>query len=173
MNIKELESFCSAAQLLSFSQAAKSLNIGQPTVTKQIRKLEAELGRELFNRNARPVQLTEAGETLRQIALPLIEGLRNFQERGAKIQSSPVSVACPHGFTNELLLRAVQSFRERFPQCQLRIRVGTKAEVLRMVSDGEVDLAVVPNPDDLKNLVFQPLTASERVLITPLDHPLR
>jgi DNA-binding transcriptional LysR family regulator len=173
MDIRELESFCSAAHLRSFSRAARALKVGQSTVTKHIQKLEAELGKELFHRGERPVQLTAAGISLMRIAAPLIDGLRRFAEAGTgSAPTRPISVGCAHGFMNDVLLKTVRAFRDLVPHCPIHVRVGTKPEVLDMVLNGTVDLGITPNPDRLSGLAFQPIAASERVAITPLDHPL-
>jgi len=173
MDIRELESFCTAAHLRSFSRAAKALKVGQSTVTKHIQKLESELGKELFHREKRPAQLTAAGVSLMRIAVPLIDGLRRFAQAGTgQAETRPIAVGCAHGFMNEMLLKTVRTFRDRVPHCPIHIRVGTKPEVLDMVLNGVVDLGVTPNPDRLSGLAFQPIAASERVVLTPLDHPL-
>ncbi len=173
MDIRELESFCTAAHLRSFSRAAKALKVGQSTVTKHIQKLETELGKELFHREERPVQLTAAGISLMRIAAPLIDGLRRFAEAGTgQAPARPITVGCAHGFMNDMLLKTVRAFRDRVPHCPIHIRVGTKPEVLDMVLNGTVDMGITPNPDRLSGLAFQPIAASERVVITPLDHPL-
>jgi DNA-binding transcriptional LysR family regulator len=149
------------------------LKVGQSTVTKHIQKLESELGRELFHRSERPVQLTAAGISLMRIAAPLIDGLKRFAGEGkAEMPARPIRVGCAHGFMNELLLKTVRAFRDRVPHCPIHIRVGTKPEVLDMVLNDMVDLGVTPNPDQLSGLAFQPIAASERVVITPPDHPL-
>lgn len=173
MDVRELESFCTAANLRSFSNAAKALKVAQSTVSKHIHKLETELGRELFYRNERPVQLTAAGILLMRIATPLVDGLRRFADSGAAIDSGrPIIVGCAHGFMNEMLLHTVRKFRDQVPQSAIRIRVGTKPEILDMVLNGVVDFGITPNPDRLSGLSFQPIAASERVVITPPDHPL-
>ena len=75
MELRELRSFCVAARLRSISKAAEELDIGQPTVTTHVKKLEAELGTDLFDRVKRPIQLTLAGRTLFDLATPLLEGM--------------------------------------------------------------------------------------------------
>lgn len=173
MDLKELESFCEAAKLRSFSRAAKVLRQRQPTVTKHIQKLEAELHLELFRREERPVQLTSAGANLLRVAAPLVEGIKSFIDGGKESPPSPpVVVACAHGFMNEVLLKSVRGFREQMPHSLIRIRIGVKPEIMKMVQTGEVELAITLNPGEQKGIAFQPMAASERVLITPRDHPL-
>lgn len=173
MELRELRSFCAAARVHSISRAAQELGLGQPTVTTHIKKLEEELGMVLFDRVKRPIQLTLAGDRLSTIATPLIEGIDSLaamtsvaEERG------PVQIASTPDIIPHTLIRVVRVFLARFPQVHLRIRSGTRAEVLQLVKDGEVDLGVVQHPEKSEGLDFQGLFLYERVLITPLDHPL-
>ncbi|MDA0769611.1 MAG: LysR family transcriptional regulator [Chloroflexi bacterium] len=173
MELRELRSFCTAARIHSISKAAQELGLGQPTVTTHIKKLEEELGMVLFDRVKRPIQLTLAGDRLAAIATPLVEGIDSLaamttvaEERG------PVRIASTPDIIPHTLIRVVRVFLARFPQVHLKIRSGTREEVLHMVQDGEVDLGVVQHPEKSEGLDFQGLFLYERVLITPLDHPL-
>ena len=71
----ELRTFCAVAKLGSISGAARALNLGQPAVTKRLKKLEEEVGMEMIHRGKRPVQLTTAGAVLLEMAGPLVEGM--------------------------------------------------------------------------------------------------
>ena len=173
MELRELRSFCTAARVHSISKAAQELGLGQPTVTTHIQKLEEELGMVLFDRIKRPIQLTLAGDRLADIATPLVEGIDSLaamttvaEERG------PVQIASTPDIIPHTLIRVVRVFLARFPQVHLRIRSGTREEVLNMVHDGEVDLGVVQHPEKSSGLDFQGLFLYERVVITPIDHPL-
>ena len=75
MELRQLRSFTTAARLRSVTRAAEQLDIGQPTVTTHIKKLEKELGKVLFDRVRRPIQLTRAGAALAHLATPLVEGI--------------------------------------------------------------------------------------------------
>ena len=76
MELKELRTFTTAARLRSISKAAEQLEIGQPTATTHIKKLEDEIGALLFDRVKRPIQLTLAGTTLARLATPLLDGIQ-------------------------------------------------------------------------------------------------
>jgi DNA-binding transcriptional LysR family regulator len=173
MEIRELKSFAAAARLRSVSRAAEQLQLGQPTVTTHIKKLENEMGVSLFDRVKRPIQLTLAGETLAQLVTPLIEGIDSLAVRTLDLEEEgPVTVASTPDIIPHTMLRAVTAFRTQHPRLHLRIRSRTRFDVLRMVSDGEADLGVMPGPDRAPELEFEPLFVYERVLITPLGHPL-
>jgi DNA-binding transcriptional LysR family regulator len=173
MELRELRSFCAAARVHSISKAAQELGLGQPTVTTHIKKLEEELGMVLFDRVKRPIQLTLAGDRLSSIATPLVEGIDSLATMTHEAeQRGPVQIASTPDIIPHTLIRVVRVFLARFPQVHLKIRSGTRAEVLQMVKDGDVDLGVVQHPEKSEGLDFLGLFLYERVLITPLEHPL-
>jgi DNA-binding transcriptional LysR family regulator len=173
MELRELRSFCTAAKLRSISKAAQELGLGQPTVTTHIKKLEEELGMVLFDRVKRPIQLTLAGERLSEIATPLVEGIDSLASMTSMAEErGPVYIASTPDIIPHTLIRVVRVFLERYPQVHLRIRSGTRTEVLQMVEDGDVDLSVVQHPERSEGLDFEGLFLYERVLITPPGHQL-
>ena len=173
MELRELRSFCTAAKLRSISKAAESLDIGQPAVTGHVKRLEEEFGTVLFDRVKRPIQLTLAGTTLFKLAAPLVEGLDGLLAGVSKSEEEgPVRVASTFDIIPHALLRVVKVFLSVYPHIHLRVRSGNWKQVLQMVADGEVDLGIVPGPGNGGEFDFRGLFPYERVLITPLGHPL-
>ena len=162
-----------AAKLRSISKAAEQLGSGQPTVTTHVKKLEEELGTVLFDRVRRPIQLTSAGAALAKLAAPLVEGIDALAASAAQAaDEGPISVAATYDIIPHVLLQAVKGFQSTHPHVHLRIRSGHRDDVVRMVREREVDFGVVPGPERSQDLDFQGLFRYERVLITPLGHPL-
>ena len=173
MDVKELRSFSIAARLRSISRAAELLDVGQPTVSTHIKKLEQELGTPLFDRIRRPIRLTLAGEKLLELAGPLVEGIESLATDTQQAQSEgPVTVGATANLMSHFLLRAVEAFRDENPRVHLRLRSRLRSEMIDMVSQGDVDFGIVPGMDPNPDLEFQALFPYERLLITPLDHPV-
>ena len=173
MELRELRSFCTAARLKSITKAAEHLNVGQPTVTTHIKKLERELGTVLFDRVRRPIQLTASGRALADLATPLVDGIDSLEAMTSEAEDrEPVHIASTPDIIVHTLLRAVRVFIARFPEVHFHIRSRTRAEVLRVVAEGEADLGIVEHPERDEAFEFQGLFVYERVLITPLNHPL-
>ena len=173
MELRQLRSFCTAARLRSIVRTAESLEMGQPTVTKHIKKLEQEMGTVLFDRVRRPIQLTPAGAALARLATPLVEGIEALAANTSLAEEEgPVSVASTHDIISHALLSGVRTFLQMHPHTHLLIRSGLIQEVLQMVEQGEVDLGLIPAPERSEGYDFVGLFADERVLITPLGHPL-
>ncbi|MBM3944345.1 MAG: LysR family transcriptional regulator [SAR202 cluster bacterium] len=173
MELRELRSFCTAAKLKSISRAAEQLGVGQPTVTTHIKKLEEELGVQLFDRIKRPIQLTPAGAALVQLAMPLVEGIDGLAAHAGIVeQEAPVRVAATHEMIPHTLVQAVRVFLKTHPHVHLRIAAGRREDIMHMVEEGEADIGLVPSPERGSDFEFLPLLPYERVLVTPLGHPL-
>ena len=173
MELRELKSFVTAAKLRSISKAAKELNIGQPTVTTHIKKLERELSVPLFDRVTRPIRLTLTGQTIYELSNPLLEGIDSLssiislaEERG------PVTIASTPDIIPHTLLNIVQKFNESYPAVYLRIQSANRNEVTNLVRTGEVDIGIIQHPERGDDLSFEPLFLYERVLIAPKGHEL-
>ena len=173
MELKELRSFCATARLQSITKAAEYLNIGQPTVTIHIRKLERELNLELLDRVKRPVSVTPAGATLARLASSHVDAIDSLGSRTLKAEADrAVSVGSVHDLIPHTLLRLVREFRTRNPGAQINIRSGLSNNIRDYVIEGGVEIGFVSRPMKSPQLDYQSLFSYERVLITPHDHPL-
>ena len=162
-----------AARLRSISRAAERLGIGQPTVTTHIKKLERELNTILFDRVKRPIQLTLAGRRLSELASPLVEGIDALADTTAEAEErGPVVLAATPDIIPHTLLRVVRVFQVRHPHIHLTIKSATRIQVSQMISEGEADIGIIQHYDRDDAFAFEGLFVYERVLITPIDHPL-
>ncbi len=95
MELREVTSFFHVAHLRSVSKAARKLELGQPTVTTHLRKLESEFGITLFDRIKRPIQLTSEGASFLGLITPIVESVDTWKSRwttrrdGAPLWSAP------------------------------------------------------------------------------------
>ncbi|MBI4312512.1 MAG: LysR family transcriptional regulator [Chloroflexi bacterium] len=173
MELRELRSFCAAAKLRSISKAAEQLGIGQPTMTTHVKKLEDELGVQLFDRVKRPIQLTLAGARLADLASPLLDGIESLVAMTAQAEAQgPIRIASTHEIIAYSLLKVIKVFQAEYPHVLIRLRGASQAEVLQRVEEGEADFGVIPAPHRRASLDFHGLFPYERVLITPKGHPL-
>jgi DNA-binding transcriptional LysR family regulator len=174
MELRELVSFYHVARLSSVSKAARTLEVGQPTVTTHLRKLEAEFGITLFDRIKRPIQLTLEGATLLELVTPVVEAVDTLktQMNYAEHRGSFVVAGYPDLVTH-YLPKSIQSFTARYPQVRIRLLARSYTPLIQMVKSGEIDLALCsPPPDEDTTLSFQELFHYNMVLLTPPDHPL-
>ena len=131
------------------------------------------MGAALFDRSKRPIRLTPSGTALLDLAAPLVEGIDDLVDSTTQAeQESLITVATTNDMVAHTLLRTVTVFLHRHPHTRLRIRAAYMDEIVEMVRSGEMDLGLIPYPGRSEELDFTGLFAYERVLITPLDHPL-
>ena len=174
MQIPQLVSFYHVARLRSITKAARMLQLGQPTVTTHLRKLEDELGVVLFDRIHRPIQLTSKGATILEMIAPVVNGLaalRTYIDNSG--QQGSLTIAAYSELVLHQLPDIVQAFRARYPDVLIRLISRSHSEMVQMTKSGEVDLALstansVPDP----HLDFVELFQSSTMLITPPGHEL-
>lgn len=173
MDLTHLRAFVKVADLGSVTRAAEALSQTQPAVSGQIAKLEHEVGRALFERLARGVRLTAAGQLFRDKVEPI---LRQLDEAKAALAVDPdagrVTVAAIPTVAPYLLPAVLTAFAAEYPKARLEVMELTTAECRRHLTDGALDLAVLatPVPDDA--LVVEPLFEEELRLAVPTGHRL-
>ena len=122
LRLEGLRAFESVARLLSFSAAAQELNLSQPAVSRQIKALEAELGGALFSRGTRHVELSDAGQTLQQAVLPLLDRLdRTVRDIRIRRGRRQVSLSTFASFATLWLLPRLMDFQAAHPDIDIRI----------------------------------------------------
>ena len=174
MELRELISFYHVARVRSVSKAAKTLELGQPTVTTHLRKLEDEFGITLFDRIKRPIQLTSEGVTLLELVTPVVisvDALKTQMDYSER-RGSFVVGAYPDLVTHHLP-KGIQRFRDDYPDVRIRLLARSYNPLIQLVRSGEIDLAFCssPPPDD-GSLQFKELFQYNTVLLTPPNHAL-
>jgi DNA-binding transcriptional LysR family regulator len=175
MEMHQLSYFESVSRHLHFTRAAEELNVAQPSVSQQIRKLETELGAPLFHRMKRHVALTEAGVTFlphARAVLQRVEEARLEVQELSGLRKGTLAVGAPPSVGTHLLPRALASFSQRHPGITLAFREAGSRTLLKLLEDGELDLAVVIQPIRHSVLETLPLLEEELLLAVPGQHPL-
>jgi DNA-binding transcriptional LysR family regulator len=175
MEMHQLTYFESVSRHLHFTRAAEELNVAQPSVSQQIRKLEAELGAPLFHRMKRHVALTEAGKTFlphaRAVLQRLEEARLEVQELSG-LRKGTLAVGAPPSVGTHLLPRALAVFSRRHPGIALAFREAGSRTLLALLEEGELDMAVVIQPIRHPALETRALLEEELLLAVPRQHPL-
>ena len=174
MELRELISFYHVARLRSVSKAARVLELGQPTVTTHLRKLEDEFGITLFDRIKRPIQLTSEGVILLELVTPVVEAVDTLktQMHYAERRGS-FTVGAYHDLVMHHLPKAIQKVRSDFPDVRIRLVARPYATLIQLIKSGEIDLGLCsPPPADDTSLQYQAVFDFNVVLMTPPGHPL-
>ncbi|HWE62718.1 MAG TPA: LysR family transcriptional regulator [Chloroflexota bacterium] len=174
MELHHLRYFVAIADRLSFSRAAEDLTITQPSLSRQMRDLEAELGAPLFNREGRSISLTAAGAAFLPAARATLAEAERARRRVRDVlsaQGGSLMVGCSPQTAATVLAPLLGRWRTAHPNVQVRIVEDGALELIMMLEDGRLDLAVVPLdlPHPLATVPF--LTAHIRA-VAPRGHPL-
>jgi len=174
--IKQLRAFCFAAQAGSISKAAERLFLSQPSVSLQIQALERELGITLFERRGPRIRLTPDGETLYELAQPLVEGVdalpTRFAAHSQRLQSGRLDIAAGESTTLYLLPDLIRQFMDQHPAVHVKLHNLQGKELCQAIRQDEVDFAVgsmLDLPDDIN---YRAVYSYALSLITPPEHPL-
>jgi len=175
MQMHQLTYFESVSRHLHFTRAAEELNVAQPSVSQQIRKLEAELGAPLFHRMKRHVALTEAGKTFlphARAVLQRVEEARLEVQELSGLRRGTLAVGTTPSVGTYLLPRALAAFSRRHPGIALAFREAGSRTLLNLLEAGELDMAVVIQPIRHPALETLSLLEEELLLAVPRQHPL-
>lgn len=140
MNLKQLTYFCAIAEEKSISKAARKLNVAQPPVSRQIALLEDELGAQLFLRNNKGVELTEAGKSLYRQSQNLFQNFRimvdSVRDIGSGVRGT-LKIGTVYSNV-PLVLPHLKQYHEQFPEVELYFRLGSPKDLLQDLSRGEL-----------------------------------
>lgn len=176
--LHHLRDFVAIAKAGSARSAARAVGLSQPALTRSLSELEQELGVGLFERHARGMTLTAAGDRfLVRASAALEEVRRGFEEVGqtqGRMQGS-VAVALASAVVFTTLPAACQAFRRECPEVRLRVVEGLFPAVEPRLRDGRLDFYMGPRPERAlaSSYRVELLFRNERVVVGRKDHPLR
>ncbi|MCQ0024102.1 LysR family transcriptional regulator [Streptomyces somaliensis DSM 40738] len=176
MDLRQLEYFVAVAEERNFTRAAERVHISQSGISARIRGLEQELGAELFDRSARTVALTAAGEAALEharAALAAADALGRAVGEVTGLVRGRLSLGMVVGCTLTPLFDALAAFHGAHPGVEVLLREDDSDRLVDAVRTGALDLALVgtpaPPPEDLGSLV---LVSERLVAAVPAGHPL-
>jgi len=178
IDLKHLRTFIAVAEELSFRKAAKRLNLTQPPVSLQIKRLEEELSVQLIDRGGRKkMQLTKAGKILLKGARETLRVAERTAESVALYsegKSGHLRIGHTDDFQNGLLPRTLAKYHTEFPGVRVSLQQRPSARVTQQLLDGELDLGFVclPIPRLDTSILMQSLPSTPIVAIVPSSHRL-
>jgi DNA-binding transcriptional LysR family regulator len=176
LELSELRSFLVLADHLHFGEAAESLHLTQPALTKQIHKLEAKVEGTLLVRGYRRVSLTPAGEILRDRARGLLREAEMAEEM-TRLAVHGRAGLLRIGFGIASLAAGLPDiltqFRERFPAVQVSMRDMSTPDQIAALEQGDIDVGFVRLPVDRPDLVTVPVLEERLVAAIPQGMPYR
>ena len=174
MDLKQIEYFVRVAELGSFTRASISLDIAQPALSRQIRLLEVELRQNLLTRNGRGAVPTEAGKLLLEHGRGILHQVTLTREelgaaRGAL--AGRVSIGLPPSLSKLITVPLVKAFAAELPKAQISLTEGFSILMHEGLRVGNLDMAVLYNPERSAELEMTTLREDELALISPAALP--
>jgi DNA-binding transcriptional LysR family regulator len=172
--LPHLETFARAAELGSFTAAARDLGMTQSAVSQRLSALARELGTPLFRRERGQLLLTDAGRRLHEYARRILDLHRDARAEvtGRTTPLSGQLTLAASSVPGEHLLPSVLSaFHKKHPHVQVRVGVTDTRAVLRQVEQGRADLGLVGGKSDNPSLEFRSFACDRMALIVPAGHP--
>jgi len=179
MNLRWITLFATVAEEGSFTQASAKLNIAQPWLSAQIRKLEYELGIELLVRENMGVRVSKAGEQLLPHAQQLAESARLFRETARSLgedRSREVMLGCHIPLIDIPPLKAVTLlFNERYKNFGLAVSAAPPSELLKALEETRIDIALLPAEfaDSVPEIQSIPVGDAKLYLLVPTGQKIK
>jgi DNA-binding transcriptional LysR family regulator len=174
MELRHLRYFVAVAEALSFTKAAESLRTAQPSLTRQIRALEEELGVRLLHRTKQQVSLTDEGRSflvdakrLLTLADEIVESVRRLSRH----EVSALNVGYVTNLFYDLLPITLASFRTLFPTVSINLFDMSCGDQLRALEDGKLDLGFVGlhAPIEMRSLHLRVIASYKTIVALPKD----
>ncbi|MBD5403063.1 LysR family transcriptional regulator [bacterium] len=174
MEFRVLKYFLETAREGSITRAAQILHVTQPTMSKQLKDLERELGKQLFVRSNYSVQLTEAGILLKERAEDIIDMVEKTKAEFKTlddITSGDIYVGSAESDSVKFFVRAVKSLQAKYPNIKCHIRSGNINDVTQKLDKGLLDFAIIMKYVDLNkyNYINVPVSDQWGVLMRKDD----
>lgn len=176
MEIKTLRYFLAVAREESMTKAAEILHVTQPTLSKQLKALEDELGKKLFTRHSFSIRLTEEGILLRNRAEDLIGMADKIEQEFISLDDltgGDLYFGLAESYQIQYLAREISSFKQKYPGLRYHITSGDTEQVIEKLDKGLLDFTVLAESPDPAKYEYIPFPDTDVWgLIIPADDKL-
>jgi LysR family hydrogen peroxide-inducible transcriptional activator len=175
MTLTELRYIVAVARERHFGRAAKACFVSQPTLSIAIKKLEDELGVQIFERLAGEVTLTPVGKQVAEQAqrtLEAAENVRQVARQGKDQLAGPLKIGAIHTIGPYLYPELIPLLRKRAPEMPLVVEENYTAVLAEKLKRGELDVIIIALPFQEQGIVTLPIYTEPFVVLMPSAHPL-
>ena len=174
MEMHQVRYFLAVARMLNFTRAADECNVTQPSLTRAIKQLEAEMGGDLFRRE-RPTQLTELGQRMHPLLKQCYDAALGARSLASSFKSGEIGalrIALTHSVDISLLIPFLNQIKRQFNRLEFKFLRGNRDEVVEMLKNGEAELGIAAELDDWDRLDSWPLFTEDFQLVVSKGHRL-
>ena len=176
MEIRTLRYFLAIARTENMTRAAETLHVSQPTLSKQMKALEEELGRKLFTRHSFHISLTEEGALLRDRAAGLVEMADKIESEFTALDEvigGDLYLGLAESRQIRYLARVIRAMKKDFPVLRCHITSGDTEQVADKLDKGLLDFTVLAEAPNARKYDFLPFPEADVWgLIVPAGNPL-
>ena len=159
MELRVLRYFLEAAREGNITHAAERLHISQPTLSKQLKELEGELGKKLFIRGNYNVRLTDEGMLLRKRAEDILEMVDKTEEEFkalGEITGGDIRIGCAESEGIRHLAQRIKAVQAQYPRIRVHLYSGDRSDLAERLEQGLLDFAVLVESNDLSKYNYLP-----------------
>jgi LysR family nitrogen assimilation transcriptional regulator len=168
LDLRQIQYFACLYEQRSVTRAARSLNVVQPAVSMQISRMEKRLGIDLFERTARGMIPTSAGEAMYRLYLPILLDLKHANQQVMELSGKvlgKIAVGIIPSITNSVLADVLRRFGAKYPDVEIRIDEAYSGTLIDWVMTGDLDFAIVNSTRRKAGVTMTPLISEELVLV--------
>ncbi|CAM3703100.1 Hca operon transcriptional activator [Vibrio aerogenes CECT 7868] len=172
MYLRYLQYFITVAEYRNFSRAAQQLNTVQPSISRQIKRLESIVGTRLLNRSPHELALTPAGEVFlihAKIILEEFERAKSLALKAASITENELSAGLVFGSEPPFFDKVLKPAKARYPDLTISLTSGKECELVKGVKDGSLDAGFLIGPVEDPDLDTYPVSR-QRIMVAISKH---
>jgi DNA-binding transcriptional LysR family regulator len=173
LDLNAINVFLTVAEVGSFSEAGRQLNLSQPAISQAIHNLERQFGVQLFIRKGRSIRLTEAGQLLQGYGRELLGSANRIEELMNSMQGSVVgemTIGCSTTSGKYLLPGLIARFRQRYPDLRINVQVTSRESVVKKLMTGDLPIGVSSRAIEHNDLELCEFYKDDVILIVPAGH---
>jgi len=175
MELRLLRYFVAVAEELNFTRAAERLHIAQPSLSQQVRQLEAEIGAPLFLRDKHRLELTEAGRIFLRESRNILNYTNHaisVTRQAARAEAGLITIAMVPGPEGKIFSRVISSLLFNNPDVQIVLRSLTSPEQVLALQNREINVGLLRGPIDDEHIASEVIDREDVVAVLPASHRL-
>jgi LysR family hca operon transcriptional activator len=175
MDLRYLRYFIAVAEEMNFTRAAERLHTVQPSLSRQIRRLEEIVGTPLFHRDKHEMELTEAGRIFLDESRAILQRVNHaitLARQGARAEAGHIAVGFILGTEARIFSDLLPTLKARCPEMQIGYHAMTESELMAALEEQEINVAFLPGPIESSWVCSEAILRQRIVAVLPAAHPL-
>ncbi|WP_137744386.1 LysR family transcriptional regulator [Robertmurraya siralis] len=172
MELRQLEYFVEVSRLKSFTHAAESLHVSQPSISNSLHKLERELGVKLLERTTKSVSLTLKGEKFLARMVEILADMDEAIQEISDANNGVVNFGLPPMIGAQMFPNVFMGFKEKYSKIDFAVTEKGSVAIRKLIEKGELEMGFIILPEQSDKLEMLPLVQDQLVICMPKNHEL-